>query len=188
LLIAMTAFGLAATRFAIDNLLGGQTTLVELFKPPEKGWSAVIVMLKVQDALVLPLTMTGAWTFLLPILRMREARRGRVRLGREPGMTACVAAIVGMGAALLWMVLARFIGILCNGNASVPWILWFQAVIFGELLVYAGLAVFVVWVMQALSGRWRPVPDWKDRLGRALGVLWIVTGFVWSVRSHVFLL
>jgi hypothetical protein len=37
-----------------------------------------------------------------------------------------------------------------------------------------GPAVAAVWLVLALSGRWRPERSWIDRLGRFLGVTWIV--------------
>ena len=37
------------------------------------------------------------------------------------------------------------------------------------------LAVAGAWLALALSGRWRPEPDWLDRAGRVLGLLWIVS-------------
>jgi hypothetical protein len=37
-----------------------------------------------------------------------------------------------------------------------------------------GLAVAAVWLVLALSGRWRPERSWIDRLGRVLGATWIV--------------
>lgn len=36
-----------------------------------------------------------------------------------------------------------------------------------------GYAVAAVWLVLAISGRWRPEESWIDRLGRALGVTWI---------------
>jgi hypothetical protein len=47
-----------------------------------------------------------------------------------------------------------------------------------EAGVHAISATLAVWVLQRLSGRWRPVPEWPDRLGRALGwlfLLWALT-------------
>ena len=37
-----------------------------------------------------------------------------------------------------------------------------------------GYAVATVWLVLALSGRWRPEKSWIDRLGRVLGVIWIL--------------
>ncbi|MHB1557681.1 MAG: hypothetical protein ACYC61_09395 [Isosphaeraceae bacterium] len=30
------------------------------------------------------------------------------------------------------------------------------------------------WLVPAVAGRWRPEKSWIDRLGRALGITWIV--------------
>lgn len=37
-----------------------------------------------------------------------------------------------------------------------------------------GSAVLAVWMVLALSGRWRPESSWVDRLGRLLGATWVV--------------
>jgi hypothetical protein len=36
-----------------------------------------------------------------------------------------------------------------------------------------------VWSILVLSGRWHPEPGWIDRVGRALGMFWILIGFLW---------
>jgi hypothetical protein len=38
-----------------------------------------------------------------------------------------------------------------------------------------GLAVAASWSWLAWNGRWRSEPTWTDRLGRAIGVIWIVS-------------
>jgi hypothetical protein len=38
----------------------------------------------------------------------------------------------------------------------------------------SGATVAAVWLVLATSGRWRPEKSWIDRLGRGLGVTWIV--------------
>ena len=45
-----------------------------------------------------------------------------------------------------------------------------------ELFAFpVGVAVTAGWVNLAACGCWRPVSDWSDRLGRAVGICWIVT-------------
>ena len=39
-----------------------------------------------------------------------------------------------------------------------------------------GLAVLASWVTLVAGRRWRPEPSWVDRLGRALGLLWVLLG------------
>ena len=41
-------------------------------------------------------------------------------------------------------------------------------------------AVAAAWLTLALTGRWRPRPDWLDRAGRALGTFWIaIVPLIW---------
>jgi hypothetical protein len=37
-----------------------------------------------------------------------------------------------------------------------------------------GFGVVVAWITLVLVGRWRPEPTWLDRLGRAVGIVWIL--------------
>jgi hypothetical protein len=41
-----------------------------------------------------------------------------------------------------------------------------------------GLAVSAVWLVLIVQGYWRPVPEWIDRLGRLLGVLWVISSIL----------
>ena len=59
---------------------------------------------------------------------------------------------------------------------------WLRSSPLDATVVYAGTAVAAVWVSQAVAGCWRPTADWIDRLGRFLGFLWILSGFVFAVR------
>ncbi len=54
--------------------------------------------------------------------------------------------------------------------------------------IVCGLAVLVSWVTLLARRRWRADPSWVDRFGRALGVYWIVGGFLtcyWVVSEIV---
>jgi hypothetical protein len=43
-----------------------------------------------------------------------------------------------------------------------------------ELFAYpVGVAVGAAWVNLAVCGRWRPEPEWIDRLGRIVGACWL---------------
>jgi hypothetical protein len=44
-----------------------------------------------------------------------------------------------------------------------------------------GFTVAVIWLLLALTGRWRPERSWIDRLGRLLGVVWIACAIAISV-------
>jgi hypothetical protein len=47
-----------------------------------------------------------------------------------------------------------------------------------------GFAVAGVWLALLLVGRWKAEPSWIDRLGRALGCLWIVLTAVLWLRCY----
>jgi hypothetical protein len=99
--------------------------------------------------------------------RLRRPKPIRRRLARQPGMAAILPV------ATAWM-------------ASAPWlIMWFFSS--SEATAYAGfgmnLSIFVVlagfgvaikWSMLLLSRRWLAEPGWIDRLGRLVGVAWMV--------------
>jgi hypothetical protein len=47
------------------------------------------------------------------------------------------------------------------------------------------IAVAIAWAVLWRSGNWRPEPTWIDRLGRALGVIWIGSALLFKV-VHIF--
>jgi hypothetical protein len=101
--------------------------------------------------------------FLLPaflILRLKRPRAPLRSLILQPGFAACAA------------VLAVFI-------ASLPFVLLAPAGLAGQVIEIGGqillvVAVPLVWVTLIVTHRWNPEPSWIDRLGRILGVLWMV--------------
>jgi hypothetical protein len=62
---------------------------------------------------------------------------------------------------------------------------WITHYVLQELIKGAGLAVAIAWSMQLLAGKWNASPDWPDRLGRFLGLLWIVAGLLWATRPYL---
>ncbi|MFO0955968.1 MAG: hypothetical protein U0800_00720 [Isosphaeraceae bacterium] len=52
---------------------------------------------------------------------------------------------------------------------------------FAEFSAPCGLTVAAVWLVLALSGRWRPEPSWIDRLGRLVGAAWIACAIAYSL-------
>ena len=129
------------------------------------------------------LPFAAAWTAVLPLLSFRPPRPRLRRILGRPGTTACLAALVGLGWALAGLggtlgVTRLVDGKPLNGN-------WLFQFIVEELFAYVGLAVAAAWFAQAIVGRFRPVPDWLHRFGRALGVYWIVVGLAWACRRYL---
>jgi len=88
-------------------------------------------------------------------LRLRQPRPSLRDLTRQPGLVACGAALLGY---LLYVDLYHY---------------------FSTRRLYlrctVGSAVVVAWLIQALSCRWQAEACWVDRLGRLIGLGWLVT-------------
>lgn len=188
ILIAATGVGLAAIRYFIGTMLDGQTSLTGLLSEPERGWNAVEVLRRAQDLLAALLPIFGGWTLVLPLVQVRRPGGLRRRLLRKPGVTACISALLGIALGACVMAGSALTGRIVDGRLRLPLAGWFRYFALEQLLIYAGVAVAAVWVMQAFAGRWKPSGDWVDRLGRLLGLLWISAGLMWATRPYLYLL
>src|SRR5262249_40792079 len=102
----------------------------------------------------------------------------------EPGVTACLASMAGLGLSLLALGGAMAIEWAVYGRLRRGFALWVQAYLLSELVVIGGMSVAAVWLVQAVSGRWRPRRDPYDRLGRLVGAAWIAAGMAWALRHY----
>jgi hypothetical protein len=179
LLILAAAIGLAVYRLFLNTFLGGH----QVGLPDLQIRTAGLVLVRMMQWIEPTLPVAAAWTVAVPALRVRRPRPSWRRVLRQPGTTACLAAIVGS----LWA-LAAFGGTLqvtvVRGPADMgPVSAWFFfPILVRELFTYVGQAVAWAWFGQALSGCWRPVPNAIDRMGRTLGAYWILVGLVWEFR------
>jgi hypothetical protein len=113
----------------------------------------------------------------LVVASLLPPRQTLRRLSRQPGAVACAAAAAAMAAGgliVLSLALFRQRSISSADENYWPFI---EARIF--------LAIAAAWVTQALSGRWRPEPNWIDRAGRVLGAYWITLFLYRYVMSYV---
>jgi hypothetical protein len=102
-------------------------------------------------------------------------------LVRQPGFLACCA--VGMTALItgpLSFAISQKIFI-----AGLPASMRLQ-IYLGEALTFrrgeGGFAVASAWLVLWANGRWRSQQSWADRLGRLLGLFWVLTiPFAWPV-------
>jgi hypothetical protein len=116
------------------------------------------------------------------LLRLLSPRPSARRLFRQPGTVALTAALTGIGLALL----------VRAGPTLRHWRHYYETQLaFDETLTYlwsccgrlAGVCVASSWITLALSGRFRPEQSWLDRMGRAIGVLWICGLAVWVAST-----
>lgn len=114
-------------------------------------------------------------TLAVLLIRLRRPRPGLRRLCRQPGLAGSAASAVGLLLALTRMVLIlNFRGQPSALSFSNEWY---------EVTACTAGAVTGSWFLLWLSGRWRPEPSAIDRLGRALGVLWIAGPIVANLIS-----
>jgi hypothetical protein len=101
--------------------------------------------------------------FLLPaflILRLKRPRPPLQSLIRQPGFAACGAVIAVVIAFLLLALLIP------SGVAG-------EGVEIGSQVLSIAAVPFA-WSTLIATHRWNPEPSWIDRMGRVLGVLWMI--------------
>lgn len=102
-------------------------------------------------------------------LRLRSPRPRWSRLVRQPGFVACVAVLVSAIPGLVWTATIYHRPGFREADGFRP--AWTTT------LEFAGTAVLGSWFALALSRRWRPECSWIDRLGRILGLYWLLLLF-----------
>ena len=166
-LVGATAAGFALSRAAVPGL--DSREILDALGELLTGRLPRNQVLEVTAILVVPCL--AAWTLALAAVGVWRTRPRRRRLGRRPGLMACLVAIPalawGSGSAL---VSGLFSGRSLNFGPDTVTVFEFCADLGSA---QAGAAVLACWATMALSGRWRPEPTWVDRLGRLLGVAWI---------------
>ncbi|MFO0887763.1 MAG: hypothetical protein U0790_01310 [Isosphaeraceae bacterium] len=212
ILVAATACGLALTRSLAPVLLINSVETVGFRTGarlgPEAGlWSEdmasnavyygevdgrsllaqpwqMVVAYVTQRLAFWPCPMLLSWSLALCVLALPRLRSGRRRFRPGPGAIAALASVLAFLALgttfprfLFWYAMAPGGWVMEH-----HWLSWWAMACFA-LPRAAGLAVAVSWLTLALCGRWRPDRGWLDRLGRLLGVCWIVLGVTQVVSS-----
>ncbi len=122
---------------------------------------------------------------LIPIRLVSHGQRFR-RLARRPGLMASCAsgvAIALIGLQIVVILLADY------ALAEVAWPSWddISGWLFDEKLPLltrcGGLTILVSWLSLFASGKWRADRSWDDRLGRAMGICWILAAFAVTIGS-----
>jgi hypothetical protein len=177
-LILVAATGVACgLMLAMERVSSGQiswSALPSIFKsysrlPGASHFQALIYAIIEATFLIflLALPFAGMWTLALIPIRLTGPRPRFRRLATQPGTMAAFAAslalaIVGIQAGIvLWK---------ASGDSL------YMTFILAAMPVYPGLAVLFTWFTLLFGRRWRAEPSWIDRMGRALGIFWIVEG------------
>ncbi|WP_435010182.1 hypothetical protein P12x_001416 [Tundrisphaera lichenicola] len=183
LMIGAAAIAMGVFR-SLTPILDWKSPWPNVMASPPGGWTPQRALIRLLEAQVPLLPILCAWTVTLPILRVRHRGRNWRRLARQPGTSASVAALLGWTWASVEIGVMLLYKLIATGHLPPDLWLWFQRY-FANMLAPIGMSVALVWGFLALIGQWRPVPDVLDRLGRLMGVYWILVGLQWgSIFSY----
>jgi hypothetical protein len=131
-------------------------------------------LIQAQATVVLYLPFLIAGSLAQIAFRLQRPRPSWQQLRRQPGTVACALATVFLiPAGLMILELHLFSG-------RPPLVAWARIVddLKPERLTIVattiGLAVLVAWIVMNVTRQWKPEANWIDRLGRVLGVGWII--------------
>ncbi len=159
MIIAATATGLALDRAVwLDTALWSEIRFWDGSVPRDfRSLVHIGVLLSVLPAAMLTVAALA--------LHLRQPRDRWRRVCRRPGMAACLAATSPLVIGMALVGCAR----LGKSDFTANLLLGYG------LPLMAGGAVAAEWSLLVLNGRWRPSPSWLDRLGRLVGLLWLVS-------------
>lgn len=113
-------------------------------------------------------------TAMTPAVVLMRLRRPRPRLrivARQPGMAACCAAIIPLAMTLIELVRENW-RLASSARDPFDWLA--SAFLLTEGGAMTGLWVLAAWAALAMGGRRRPERGWIDRLGRLVGLGWLL--------------
>jgi hypothetical protein len=177
--VVATSLAMAATR---DDWVG----LFDHFKPGGEAYTFPFPEFMYQARILLYFLsyFPAAWSLACLVLGLRQPRPALRFVFRQPGMAACLttAVVLGLRMANVAVSLIAFRAYYPNEDLSVLFLEAREGL--AQIPSEIGGAIIAVWVVQAMNGRWRPEPNWVDRLGRALGFYWMATitiaSFTWG--------
>jgi hypothetical protein len=161
ILLAALAIGLILVR---QNLPVG-------FEPFPRSPELIPNVVSAWAALLFPSLEVG--TVAIARLTLRHPRPPLKRLTLRPGFVACGAAAVILSISAAANVLYLGVGAVLRHWPG-GWVPYQDSpVFFSSHVGQISYAVAVCWAFMAAGGRWRPEPEWVDRLGRGFGSFWV---------------
>jgi hypothetical protein len=171
ILMAALAVALIWDRSRIIDPVGWISSLRNY---PIAGLVQRLLMVDAVNALVSIPPLLAVASVAVLALRLRRPRPPLNVLAREPGTVACaVASFIMVPASLV--ILTRHYQ--ASGSLGVAWKragIDLQPEYLGGLTFLIGLAIAVTWFVIKSRRWWVPAAGWLDRLGRLLGVGWIL--------------
>ncbi len=183
ILVAATAVGCAGTNVLFANpdpnaIFSWRTfsdLKVAVFEGQDAETRSMTAVILCGEILGACAPIVTAWGVALIALRWMGPRPRWRRLAREPGLMACCASTPSL------IVLGVHGIIYAMGHRYQLLIDYMVDPIGMGLIIWPmiiGISVLAAWMTLLLGGRWRAEPTWIDRLGRAIGVFWVVVGLL----------
>jgi len=172
LLVGSAAVGMGMFQGVRRALFRGWIWIADHRLPDIHTWWTWDVIVTCSDLMVFLIPVVAPWTVLLIVLRMRSPRPSWRRIWRQPGMAACLAALLGWCWSGLALILAIDVGYVARSRRTNSLEDWARRYLADEVFMYVGLAVAAAWTVQFFSGQWRRSADWIDVMGR----LWAFSG------------
>ncbi len=185
LLVASAAIGFGLFQYAHRGLFQGWIWILDRGVPGGTDWTALLIAVTATDLTVFLIPVIAPWTVLLILLRLRPPRPSWRKIWRQPGMAACLSAVLGWLWGVIGFALALDVAFIARTQRTVTPVEWAQKYLSDEMFMYIGLAVAVTWASMFFAGRWRRSADWIDMIGRFVGVAWIVIGVAWTLHEYL---
>jgi hypothetical protein len=158
ILVAAAAVGTLVLRSYLPGL-SRQLGLIPTFAPDPWGlWWAHLWLHGPGSCLVVP------WMAAVIALRLRRPRPRLIRF--QPGFVACLAGMASLVPGVVWFATIRHRpGFQRADGFEQAWAIMTQ---------WTDTAVLGAWIALLWTRKWRPEPSWIDRMGRALGLYWVL--------------
>jgi hypothetical protein len=161
----------------VDRALGGQSSIrLASASGSWEGFKAALEWSVELFGLTMPIC--AMWTLSVLLIRLLKPRLPRRRLACQPGFIAAVAAGIAIG-----VVVIGYGAILAGADFAPSFSSPYMVIGLGP--TFGGLSVSAAWLTLLLGGRCRAEASWIDRLGRAMGALWIAEAVAWILLIAV---
>jgi hypothetical protein len=158
ILIVAAALGTLFLRSHLPGFSSQLTYIPTLYPDPWGVWRALYWLSGPGSCFVVP------WMAAMIVIRLRRPRPRLIRF--QPGFVACVAVMVALFPGLVWFAtICHRPGFQQASGFEQAWTISNQ---------WTSTAVPGAWLGLFLARKWRPEPSWIDRMGRALGLYWII--------------
>ena len=179
-LVAVTALAMAVTRYEWADYF-------DSFRPGGKAYQQTFAtfMYQVRYLIYSASYFTAFWSVACLILGLRQPNTTLRLVVSQPGMIACLTTAVVLGLRIVTNSISLLVSHLAFENMAIYDLININLTdTLTQIPSEIGCAVAAAWVVQWASGHWQPETSWIGRMGRVLGILWILTipfsPFSWS--------